>query len=179
MTGELCLRNRQRTRSVDLRLLRRIARTVLVNFLPPQQVELCIQLVAAPEMIKLNETFLGHAGSTDVITFDCSDPKFRFASGPPQLETRNSKLKTSLSGEIFICLDDAVAQARRFQTTWQSEVVRYLIHGLLHLHGFDDSDSISRRRMKREENRILREISQMFALRCLLPSKIKNRKSRI
>ena len=44
-----------------------------------------------------------------------------------------------LHGEIFICVDEAIRQARRFGTIWQSEIVRYLIHGVLHLLGFDDS----------------------------------------
>ena len=44
-----------------------------------------------------------------------------------------------LHGEIFICVDEAVWQARKFRTSWQSEIVRYLVHGVLHLLGHDDS----------------------------------------
>ena len=43
-----------------------------------------------------------------------------------------------LRGELFISIDDSVAHARRFRTMWQAELVRYIIHGLLHLEGYDD-----------------------------------------
>jgi len=69
-----------------------------------------------------------------------------------------------LHGELFICVDDAVAQAREFGTTWQSEIVRYLVHGVLHLRGHDDHDPAARRKMKREENRLLRGLDRRFDL---------------
>ena len=61
-------------------------------------------------------------------------------------------------------MDEAVLQARKFDTSWQSEIVRYIIHGVLHLVGFDDSSAGARRKMKREENRRLREITRCFPL---------------
>jgi probable rRNA maturation factor len=65
---------------------------------------------------------------------------------------------------LFICLDDAVKQAREFRTTWQEELARYVIHGLLHLRGFDDLEPAARRVMKREENRLLRRAGRAFTL---------------
>ena len=113
-------------------------------------------------MTRVNETFLQHAGSTDVITFDHSfgiPPSSGSASGnrlKPELQT--------LHGEIFICLDEAIIQAKKFRTTWQSELVRYAIHGILHLQGFDDHRAADRRKMKRAENRLLRELSRRFPI---------------
>ena len=96
-------------------------------------------------MTRVNETFLQHAGSTDVITFDHAEPD-----------------AAALHGEIFICVDEAVTQARRFRTTWQSELLRYMIHGLLHLQGFDDHTASDRRQMKSEENRLLAALRRRF-----------------
>jgi probable rRNA maturation factor len=62
-------------------------------------------------------------------------------------------------------VDEALIQARRFRTSWQSEIVRYLIHGILHLQGFDDQRPADRRKMKREESRLLRRSSLRFDLR--------------
>ena len=64
-------------------------------------------------------------------------------------------------------MGEATRQARRFHTTWQRELIRYVIHGLLHLCGYDDRRSAARRQMKREEDRILRQISQEFDLAAL------------
>ncbi|MEP6663542.1 MAG: rRNA maturation RNase YbeY, partial [Verrucomicrobiota bacterium] len=73
----------------------------------------------------------------------------------------------SLHGEIFISIDDAVKQAREFQTSWQSELVRYIIHGLLHLQGHDDLQPAARGKMKREENRFLKKLTEVFPLKKL------------
>ena len=170
MKRELVLRNRQRIRAIDLRLLRRIGQKLLDELLPGGQIELGVHLVTAAEMEKLNRHFLEHEGPTDVITFD-------YAFGVPSsggqvmqkpmrgniaLRNRRKAELQTVHGEIFICLDEAVSQARQFRATWQSEVVRYLVHGLLHLRGYDDLQPAARRAMKREENRLLRELSNRF-----------------
>ena len=62
-------------------------------------------------------------------------------------------------------MDDAIAQAREFRTSWQSELARYVIHGVLHLRGYDDIRAADRRKMKREENRLLKEIARLFPLK--------------
>ncbi len=77
------------------------------------------------------------------------------------------RVQKQLHGEIFICIEDAVRQAREFRTTWQSELVRYLIHGVLHLIGYDDLTAADRHVMKREENRLLRTLSRQFSFRDL------------
>jgi rRNA maturation RNase YbeY len=147
MSRTLSIRNRQRVRRVNTRLMRRLTLDVLQSEMKIRSFEIVIHLVGAKEMGRLNWDFLQHEGSTDVITFDYSD------SRPDD---------TGLHGELFICLDDAVKQAKEFRTTWQSEIVRYVIHGLLHLCGHDDVNPAARRHMKREENLILRRISEQF-----------------
>jgi probable rRNA maturation factor len=63
-----------------------------------------------------------------------------------------------------VCIDDAILQAREFGTTWQSEITRYIVHGVLHLLGYDDLKPQLRREMKRAENRLMRLLSQKFSL---------------
>lgn len=182
MSGLLCLRNRQRARPVHLALVRRIARSLFAEHFSQRHFELCVHLVGALEMARLNERFLGHPGSTDVITFNYAEyagqasrlsrsPEFgdpTRAATPPRHAWRKRDRRDAcpafLHGEIFISVDDAVRQARQFRTSWQAELVRYLIHGLLHLHGHDDLQATARRRMKREEDRLLREVSRRFDL---------------
>lgn len=108
-------------------------------------------------MTRLNETFVHHQGCTDVITFD-------YTETPGDNRKRGSVTENGINAEIFVCLDEAVRQARRFQTTWQNELTRYIIHGLLHLQGYDDATAIKRRRMKREEDRWVTDIARHFAL---------------
>ena len=148
--GKLTLRNLQSDRRIDMRLLRRIARLVADDRFGKNGYELTICLLSASEMARLNAEFLAHDGPTDVITFDYW----------PSLDGL-------VHGEVLLCVAEALRQARQFGTTWPQELARYLIHGLLHLDGHDDQDAAKRRRMKREENRVLREISRQFPLRDL------------
>ena len=139
--------NRQRTRKINTRLLKQITGALLAD-MKITKAELGVNLVAEPEMTLMNETFLRHAGSTDVITFDYAD----------------SAAETVLAGEIFICVDEAILQAKKFKTTWKSEIIRYIVHGVLHLLGHDDRRVEARRKMKREENRLLGRLSKKFSL---------------
>lgn len=157
MSGSLLIKNRQRAVSLDIRLLRTLVGTLLGVELEIQDFDLAIYIVRAPEMAQLNEKFLQHHGSTDVITFDYSNS--------PRRSTLD--VRPILHGEIFICIDDARVQARHFRVSWQSELARYIIHGVLHLCGFDDVTPALRRKMKREENRLLRKIARLFPLRKL------------
>lgn len=144
--------NRQRTKRLDLRLLREICRAVLEEASAlqeaPSSYEIALHLVGAKEITRLNAAFLCHEGPTDVITFD-------YAQDSPA---------ASLSGEIFICMDEAVSQAGRFSTQWQSELVRYFVHAVLHLRGYDDVNPALRHEMKRQEDRILKGLSRRLDL---------------
>jgi probable rRNA maturation factor len=153
MKPQVTIFNRQRALLIDTRQLGQIAKALLAERLQVERADLGVCLVAAPEMTRLNETFLQHRGSTDVIAFDYSAPG-----------RRRPDARRRLHGEIFICVDEAIGQARQFRTSWQSEIVRYLVHGILHLRGHDDSRAPERRKMKREENRLLRELSRRFSL---------------
>ncbi|MFN3408291.1 MAG: rRNA maturation RNase YbeY [Limisphaerales bacterium] len=144
--------NRQRTRRLELARLRRQTEGALAR-LGVQEWNLTFYFVGARKMAALNATQLGHDGPTDVITFDYAE---RPASSPKS-EARTPK-RPHLHGEIFICVDVAVAQARAFRTTWQAEVLRYLIHGCLHLCGYDDLTPAARRVMKRVEDRLVRQV---------------------
>jgi probable rRNA maturation factor len=163
VSGTLFVRNRQANQPVNLRLFRQVAKILLRDLLGAKNFDLGIYLVAEDEMTRLNETFLRHKGSTDVITFDYAEPA-------PDAATRASataSVEAPLNGEVFICADEAVVQAKIFRTTWEQELVRYLIHGVLHLCGHDDRSLAARKRMKKQENRLLRKLSSRCDLRRL------------
>ena len=108
--------------------------------------EISISLVGEEAMAKLNREHLGHTGATDVITFGYQD--------------RHSGER--IIGDIFVCVPVAIGQAAEFRTTWQQEIVRYIVHGLLHLLGYDDLKPDLRRKMKREEGRLLGRLATHY-----------------
>ena len=161
----LAFRNRQRTRALNLPLLRRVTRHLLQEEFKVASYELCFHFVEPEEMAEVNWQFLQHDGSTDVITFDSgAADEFKVQSSKFKVQSSEPTPVAALHGEIFISVADAVKQAREFRTTWQSELARYLIHGLLHLRGHDDLEPAARQRMKREENRLLRSLGKQCAL---------------
>jgi len=153
----LVIINRQRTKKINTRLLRQITAALFAE-LKITEVELGVTLVGAAEMTRVNWQFLRHQGSTDVITFDYSEANSAATTGPAV------GAGPALYGELFICLDTAIVQAKQFGTTGQSELVRYVVHGVLHLLGYDDLKPDLRRKMKRVENRLVRRLAGRFSL---------------
>jgi rRNA maturation RNase YbeY len=151
---ELHFTNLQRAKHLNLRRLREITEAALTALPEVVGWNLTFYFVGARKMAGINESHLHHDGPTDVITFDYGD-----GEAP--------RARKILTGEIFICVDVAVTQAREFRTTWQSEVVRYVVHALLHLCGYDDLVPAARRRMKEVENRFVRKLAKNFPLQAL------------
>lgn len=144
---ELLLRNTQRDRPLDRAELARAARLLLEELLGLRSYRLAVHFVSAPRMAAINQEFLGHAGSTDVISFD-------YREGYDDESAR-----AELAGEIFISVADAVRQAAEFRRPWEEELLRYLVHGVLHLQGHDDVLPPARRKMKAAENRLLKRLT--------------------
>ncbi len=93
-----------------------------------------INFVDADYLLKINKEYLKHNYHTDIITFNYSG---------------NNKI---LEGEIFISINEAISNSLKYNVTLGSEIVRLIVHGILHLVGFDDKESKDKRRMKKEEN---------------------------
>ena len=109
-------------------------------------------------MSQLHERFGGTKGSTDVLTFDLSEP----GASPRRRQSQ-------VDGEIYICLDEAKRRAGQFGHAPRLELLLYAVHGLLHLLGYDDHTASGYRRMHRKEDQLLRAIGlgDVFAPRTL------------
>lgn len=95
----------------------------------PEAVELSIALVESDEIAHLNEQYRGVAGPTDVLSFGCDDPCPVEGDEPITL------------GDVIIAPAIAESQAAELGTTVESELNLLLVHGVLHLLGYDhDTD---------------------------------------
>ena len=136
----LVLRNKQRCCCFATRPLRRDTRVLLEDQLRLKGYNLSITFVSPRRMANLNWEHLRHEGPTDILTFDYTSDGF-------------------LHGELVICPRVAEQNARRYRVSLEKELRRYIIHGVLHLLGHDDKDPRARRKMKREENRLLKRLT--------------------
>ncbi|MBL7894955.1 MAG: rRNA maturation RNase YbeY [Bacteroidia bacterium] len=89
------------------------------------------------ELLKINQQFLKHNTYTDIITFDYSENK-------------------KISGEIFISVDRVEENAKKMGTTFEDEIHRVIIHGVLHLCGYKDKTKIDSDNMRKQEDKALR-----------------------
>ena len=92
------------------------------------------------KILEVNVQYLGHDYFTDIITFD-------YCEGD------------SISGDLFISLDTVRSNAEKFGKTYEEELHRVIIHGVLHLCGINDKGPGEREVMEAEENKALGLIS--------------------
>lgn len=113
-----------------------------------------IQLVLTDDdyIGQLNAQYRGKDRPTDVLSFDLR----------PDAASKNTQL-ADIGGEIYISVQRAAAQAAEQGVSCEEEMARLLVHGLLHLAGFDHDTPETLRRMEAETDRILAAVG-------LLPS---------
>jgi probable rRNA maturation factor len=135
-SGAISIRNLQRKIAFDRTALEQFAlRALRLCCQQPgasltNREEIGVLVVSDRKIADLHRRFMKIAGPTDVITFQ--------------------------HGEIFISADTAQRQAAAYGTSLEHELRLYLVHGLLHLHGFDDHDPAARRRMDSVQEGIVR-----------------------
>ena len=111
---------------------------------------LTVILTAPDTMAEINSRYVGHTGTTDVITFD--------------LRADAIGIEDDSLGEIYVCPDVALEYARQHGLDPSVELVLYAIHGMLHLHGEDDIKEDDRRQMRKAEARVMAALGQEFDL---------------
>lgn len=99
-------------------------------------------LATDADLANLNTRYRGLDHPTDVLAFPMGEPEFAV----PQEQ---------VLGEVYVSLDRARQQAREYKVTLAQEVDRLVIHGVLHLCGYDHEDSQSARQMKTKEEEFL------------------------
>jgi probable rRNA maturation factor len=139
----ITVHNRQRAMRVPLVALQEFAVCALTECLKipgtkrsdlGSVTELSVILVSNRRMAELHRRFLHLPGPTDVITFQ--------------------------HGEIFISSETARSQARRFGNSLEDELRLYIVHGLLHLHRFDDKTSADAAQMERVQKQLVTTVAR-------------------
>jgi len=98
-----------------------------------------INFIHSDELTEINLNYLKHYYSTDIITFNY---------------TGNHKL---LDGELYISIEDADYNAKKFGVSKNDEYFRLIIHGILHLLDYDDLKKSDKLVMKKLENKLLKK----------------------
>jgi probable rRNA maturation factor len=111
---------------------------LLITFLKKKEVDTIDYIFCDDEFLyELNRRYLSHSTFTDVITFDYSDGK-------------------SINVEIYISIDRVRENAKYYEVSFDEELRRVMVHGLLHCFGYTDKKIPEQKRMRNAENKLLK-----------------------
>lgn len=96
-----------------------------------------------PYLLEINRKYLGHDYYTDIITFDYSEGD-------------------TISGDLFISVDTVRSNAEFYSADFKDELDRVIVHGVLHLIGYDDHTDEQSAEMRSRENHYLERRPEFF-----------------
>jgi probable rRNA maturation factor len=137
---QIAISNQQSEHRVSVRQLRKAIREVLCGE-ELHAASISLAIVDDQTIHRLNQRFLKHDYPTDVLSF---------------VLDRDGH---SLDGEIIVSADTAASACGEYGWTVQEELTLYVIHGTLHLIGYDDHTAQDRKRMRAKETEYLRRLS--------------------
>jgi probable rRNA maturation factor len=140
----ITITNAQSRLPVDRRRLRKAVRMILQDA-SVQRAKIGLAVVDDPAIAELHQRFLDDADPTDVLSFTLEQ-----SSG-------------YLEGEIVVSADTARSSAKRYKWPAEDELLLYVIHGALHLVGYDDTAQKKRIKMREKEKEYLARFGLKYA----------------
>lgn len=133
---------------IDLEAVKKIACEIMTQEKLPDNAELSLVFCDDDTIKDLNNNFRGKNEPTDVLSFPMTQNKFV-----------NFEPETILLGDIVISLDTALKQAKELKHSLTTEITFLLIHGILHLIGFDHINEDERKVMLKRESDIFTKLN--------------------
>jgi len=125
--------------SVDLSINKRAVHSLVASLKKELNFKissLFINFISSDDLLEINNKYLRHKYRTDIIVFNYSS-------------------KSELDGEILISVEDSLSNAKKYKVSHSSELIRLVIHGILHLLGYNDKKPKEKILMKSMEKRLL------------------------
>ena len=139
--------NRQKRHPIPIERIRKKAKVILDALGSPDG-ELSILLVDDTHIAALNRDYLSREGATNVISFPMQEGEF-------------STISPGLLGDVVISVDTAAAEAEAAGIPIEQRLTELLVHGVLHLFGYDHEESDAEaRRMAAKEKDIVRALNR-------------------
>jgi len=137
---------------VDLdRLKAAVERTLSLEEI--HEADISVAVIGNEEIHELNRQFLDHDYATDVLSFLLEETPGATVENPGDASPLG-RGKT-ISGEVVVSAEMAADRAAEFGWAAEDELLLYLVHGLLHLCGYDDHDDADRELMRQREREVL------------------------
>lgn len=140
---------------VDLPAIRSLAEMVVEGEGYPESSEVTLLLVSNSEMGSYNERFLNRTGPTDVLAFPVEDLE------PGVVPERDFNDPPLLLGDIIVAPEYISNQAEEYGVSFEDEISLMVVHGLLHLLGYDHQNDDEAEAMEQREREILATIGKV------------------
>lgn len=127
----IVVRNLNKKHRLNEKFIKKLTADILKILRKPRSAELEIIFLSDSAIRLLNRRYKGRNISTDVLSFELGE-----------------------LGEVIISSDTALRNSKIFNTSFEEEIVLYIIHGILHLFGYDDESVRAKNRMSKKENGI-------------------------
>jgi probable rRNA maturation factor len=139
---EVLIDNRQNRQPIPLRKIKRAAQVVL-SALDCPEAELSIVIVDDAEIAELNQRYLQRSGPTNVLAFPMQEGEF-------------AAISPHLLGDVVISADTAAREGREAGIPMVARLMALLVHGILHLLGYDhETDPAQAREMDAKSRELL------------------------
>ncbi len=142
----IAIKNLQRVQKINPNRIRRITKSIL-TYLNLGGKDISLVFCDNKVIREINKTYLKRNRPTDVIAFNLSD-----------------EFTPQFMGEVFISVEEVIHNSEIFGTSPDTEVVLYIIHGILHLIGYKDKLRNEKIKMEKKQNEILRYLRNKKAL---------------
>ncbi|MCA9218419.1 MAG: rRNA maturation RNase YbeY [Planctomycetales bacterium] len=140
---DIAITDEQRALTVDLSRIRTAIESILRDA-GMSEAEVSVGIIDDARMHELNRMHLNHDYPTDVLSFVLD------------------RTESTLDGEVIVSTETAIAQAREFNQTPEDELLLYVIHGALHLVGYDDKELEKRAEMRKMENYYMNRFARSY-----------------
>lgn len=132
------IRNSQNKKPIKKIILKKIIKEIL-SFLDLSDYKVSFVFVDNASITKLNRKYFKRNTDTDVIAFSLYDENDPY----------------NFLGEVVISIEKAMENKKVFDVSCNEEIVLYIIHGLLHLVGYKDTNAIDKKNMKEKEKEVM------------------------
>jgi len=142
----IIITNNQKKYSLDLKRAKSLAKRTLNVLRLPKNSSLSINFVGSSDMKYLNKKYFSRERATDVIALGYQ-------------ETKRGRVCRDLCGrylgDIIICPDVAICNAKSYSKSFEYEISLYIVHGILHLLGYQDIGIVKRKKMQKKQEEVL------------------------
>lgn len=142
---EVLIKNQQKITKIPIPKIRKIIINILQYLKIEEKIEVSILFTEDKFIKSLNKKYRGINKSTDVLTFNLEEGDLKF----PEVD------KNKLLGDIVVSVETAQRQANNLNHNLENELMILLIHGLLHLIGYDHEEDRDNKIMQVKEKEIL------------------------